>query len=158
MWVVRGKRTQLLLDEHPDLLMTHKYGACYCCGGWADIQGHSYYDDLAYTFCGTCNGGTFSQMSTEDKVWFCNAWSSNDPERWQRMYHTSICPEVEDEIWDMFWEDRFEGLPPEEVRRQFDIWEERTREAAQRYQDDWLGVENNGFAFDYGESDDEVEN
>jgi len=148
------------LDEHPDLLMTHKYGACYCCGGWADIQGHSFYDDLAYTFCGTCNGGTFSQMGIEDKVWFCNAWSSNDPERWQRMYHTSICPEVEDTAWDDFWEERFEGMKPEEVRSRFDTWEVRMAEAAQRYQDDWLGLApptppGNGYAFEWPDTDED---
>jgi hypothetical protein len=159
VWVIRGQRTQLRLDEHPDLLMTHKYGACYCCGGWADIQGHSYYDDLSYTFCGTCDEREgLKYMDIETRVMYCNTWGGNDSERWQRMYHTAIAPEVDDRTWDVFWEDRFEGLAPTEVRRRFDIWEEgRIHEAVQRYQDDWLGLGGNGLAFDWGESDDEIE-
>ena len=157
IWKIRGQRTQMLHNDHPDLEMTHTYGACYCCGGWADSAQTTWWDDSAYTFCGTCEEGQFKDMDMDTRVMYCNAWGGNDPKRWSRMYHTAIAPEVEDSTWDDFWENRFEGLAPEEVRRHFDIWEERVKEAAQRYQDDWLGLEANGYAFDWGESDDEVE-
>jgi len=165
IWVIRGQRSQMLREEHPDLEMTHKYGACYCCGGWADDAQSTWWDDSAYTFCGTCEEEKFKDLDTDTRVMYCNAWGGNDPTRWSRMYHTAIAPEVEDCTWDDFWEERFEGMKPPEVRQSFEYWEKRMEEAAQRYQDDWLGIAPPtpeaqagwGYAFDWGESDDEVE-
>jgi len=166
IWKIRGQRSQLLRDEHPDLEMTHLYGACYCCGGWADSSGTAWWDDNAYTFCGTCNEGVFKHLDMDTRVMYCNAWSGNDPQRWSRMYHTSIASEVEDNVWDDFWEDRFEGMKPLEVRRMFDAWHVRMNEAIRRYQDDWLGLApptpdaeevGQGYAFDWGDSDSDVE-
>ena len=159
-WVVRGMRTQLMLNEHPDLLMTHKYGTCYCCGGWADISGHKWWDGMSYNFCGSCEEGQFKDLDMETRVMYCNAWGGNDPQRWSRMYHTAIAPEVEDTAWDDFWEERFEGMKPEEVRSRFDTWEVRMAEAAQRYQDDWLGLApptppGNGYAFEWPDTDED---
>jgi hypothetical protein len=129
IWAIRGQRSQLLRDEYADLEMTHKYGACYCCGGWADADGTNWWDDSAYTFCGTCDQGQFKDMDMDTRVMYCNAWSGNDSERWSRMYHTAIAPEVDDHKWDDFWEDRFEGMKPPAVRQAFDIWEVRMQEA-----------------------------
>ena len=163
-WKIRGERAKILLSEHPDLLMTSKYGACYCCGGWSDVSASIYWDDISYNFCGTCNDGLFKHLDTLTKVMYSNAWGCNDTERWSRMYHTSVAPEVTDDTWDDFWEHRMEGMTPDYVHNSFRQWSERMDAIAHRYADDWLDDapptpphHDNGHVFDWGDSDDEVE-
>ena len=151
-------KAELEMADRMDLYITNHHDVCYACG-CSDVKRQIRFNSITYKFCSFCSDGPLSYTGdTEDFIDYVNEWSCGDANRMEKMYHSVCAPEETDDIWNLFWNislrDHERSGSLEWVKMLYGRYLEVFALYTQTPPVSPLG---NEYAYDWGDSDSEVE-